>query len=149
MRTATMSLLVVMIACSPQPEQVFAPAKAFHHTVRATTTQGAEPSVRVGEPLTLQATRTSGPWVQIPRRSVPADGCWVAPPPPAEEPEVADNLHWVVEPDGQAVFDLGLRDDHTRVVRFSRPGRYVLHAVGSMWCSPPTGSNAITVVVRE
>ena len=144
-----LGVMVFHMSCSSPPDQVFVPGPSFTYGVEATTAKGREPEVRVGEPLTLHARRSSGPWVEVARRNLPTDACWIARPPLPDEPEVADNLRWVVEPEGRATFNLGLNEDHTRVVRFTEPGRYALHAISSMWCSSPKASNVITIVVRE
>jgi hypothetical protein len=73
----------------------------------------------------------------------------VAPAPPEEEAHVADNLHWTVQTEGKAEFNLWILPDRTRRVRFSSPGRYVLRASSSTWCSSPAESNALQVVVSE
>jgi hypothetical protein len=138
-----------LVACSRPPDRVFVPAPSFEYTIEASTGKGLAPEVRVGEPLTLHANRSSGPWVEVVRPSLPTDACWIGRPPLHEEPEVADNLRWVVEPEGRATFNLGLTKDHTRVVRFAAPGRYALHAISSMWCSSPKASNVMTVVVGK
>jgi len=39
-------------------------------------------------------------------------------------------------------------EDHIRAVRFSAPGRYVLKATSSTWCSAKVDSNTLVVVVR-
>jgi hypothetical protein len=150
MRAAGIGLAVLMAACTRSPpDQVFVPAKSFEYSIEATTGLGLEPVVKVGEGLTLHAKRRSGPWAEVARTSLPTDGCWVAPPPLPEEAEMADNVRWIVEPEGQATFNLGLTADHTRIVRFAKPGRYTLGVITSMWCSPPKAGNTITVVVRE
>jgi hypothetical protein len=149
MRAAIPGLLMLLMACDQQPERVFVPGKPFRHVVEVRTSQGVAPSIRVGEWLALHARRSTGPWAATERKSLGPDGCWVAPSPAEEEPEVADNLRWIAEPEGKAQFNLDLLADHTRRVRFSVPGRYVLHATSSTWCSPPVGSNRLIVEVTE
>lgn len=144
-----LALLMLLMACARPPERVFVPGEPFEHVVEVGTPQGVAASIRVGEWLTLQGRRSTGPWIAVERASLGPDGCWVAPPPPDEEPQVADNLNWTAEPAGKAEFNLGILNDHTRRVRFSAPGRYRLHAKSSTWCSPPVDSNELTVVVSE
>jgi hypothetical protein len=67
--------------------------------------------------------------------------------PPDIEPEVAGNLRWLVEPPGLATFNVELRLDQTREVRFSEPGVYRLSAESSVWCTEPYGGNTLTVEV--
>ena len=119
------------------------PGPAFKHEVEVRTTQGQSAQVRVGEWLDLHGRRSTGAaggrGAQEPR----SDGCWVAPPPAAEEPQVADDLTWTAQPEGKAEFNLGILADHARRVRFSAPGRYVLRASSSTWCSPRVVSNEL------
>jgi hypothetical protein len=127
---------------------VFVPGAPFKHVVDVRTSQGGAAEVRVGEWLTLHARRETGPWVAVERRSLGPDGCWVAPPPPEHEAEVADNVRWMAQPSSRGEFNLGILEDHTRRVRFRAPGRYVLKASSSTWCSPNVESNELTVTVR-
>lgn len=149
MRASVLGVVALLTACARPPERVFVPGKPFRHEVEVRTAQGPAARVRAGEWLTLHARRTTGPWMPVERRSLGSDGCWVASPPPADEAEVADNLRWVAAPEGKAEFNLDMLPDHTRRVRFSAPGRYVLQASSSTWCSPPAGSAELTVVVEE
>jgi hypothetical protein len=148
MRGRVIALPLLLIACARQPERVFVPGTPFQHVVEVRTSQGVSADVRVGEWLTLHARRATGPWVAVERRSLGPEGCWVAPPPPGEEPEVADNLKWTAQPASQGEFNVGILSDHTRRVRFSAPGRYSLKGSSSTWCSPNVESNELTVSVR-
>jgi hypothetical protein len=56
--------------------------------------------------------------------------------PPEREAAVADNLHWRVEPEGAAVFNIDVRPDHTRTVVLSKPGVVTLIPSTSVWCEP-------------
>ena len=149
LRVVVPSFLILVSACRKEPETVFVPGKAFKHVVEVKTAQGMTANVRVGEWLTLYGQRSTGPWIAVERKRLGADGCWVAPPPPEEEPQVADNLKWNSEPTSNAEFNPGLLPDHSRQVRFKAPGPYVLHALSPTWCSSPARSNEITVVVVE
>lgn len=62
--------------------------------------------------------------------------CWMAALPPEQEAEVADNLHWVVEPEGAAKFNIDFRPDHTRTVALSREGIFTLTPSTAVWCEP-------------
>jgi len=142
-----LGLGAVLAACQPQPDRVFVPGTPFKHEVRVATDQGFTARLRVGDWLPLHATRETGPWVAVERTSLGKDGCWVAPPPPAREEEVAAELHWTARPAGKAEFDSGLSEDHTRRVRFSAPGRYVIGASSATWCSPKVTANELAVEV--
>jgi len=144
-----LGLVLLLIACAPKPDRVFVPGAPFKHAVHVTTSQGVSAKVRVGEWLTLHASRETGPWVEVARESLGPDGCWVAPPPPALEEEVSDNLRWMAQPAEPAVFNLDIRDDHTRQVRFAAAGRYTLKASSSTWCSPHVDSgNELSIDVE-
>ena len=147
MRIRVALLLLVSAACSKPPDRVFVPGHPFTHTIDVRTAQGATANVRVGEWLTLHGRRSTGPWTEVDRASLGPNGCWVAPPPPREEAEVATDLAWTAQPAGKAEFDNGLRDDHIRLVRFSSPGTYVLRASSDTWCRPHVPSNELTVTV--
>jgi hypothetical protein len=147
-RVRVIGLLMLLVACTPQPERVFVPGTPFKHVVEVRTSQGVSADVRVGEWLTLHARRATGPWVAVERKSLGPEGCWVAPSPPEEETEVADNLSWTAHPASYGEFNVEILSDHTRRVRFSAPGRYSLKGSSSTWCSPKVESNELTVVVR-
>ena len=148
-RHGVFALLTMLLACTSEPARVFVPGTPFHHGIEVRTDAGAQAEVRVGEWLTLHGRRTTGPWVEVDRKSLGPDGCWVAPPPPPEEGQVADNVTWTTRPEGKAEYNSDFRSDHVRRVRFAAPGRYVLRASSSTWCSPRVDSNELTVVVRE
>lgn len=94
-------------------------------------------STRVGDPVVLHAERkTRGSWTRIRSRELKPDQCWVAALPLEREAAVADNLHWVVEPEGAAVFNTDVRPDRTRTVVLSKPGVYKLTPSTSLWCEP-------------
>lgn len=149
MRAAWVGMTVVLAACTSEPERVFVPGGSFEHQVEVSTSQGAAATVHVGEDLVLHARRLSGPWKEVARKDLAQDACWVGGPPERVEREVADNIQWIVSPEGQATFNLDLREDHTRTVRFSEAGRYELRAVSKIWCSPPVTSNGLTVSVEK
>ena len=103
--------------------------------------------IGVNEPLTLHARRTSGPWVQKSRVDVQDEGCWWRSAPPEVEHEVAANVRWLVNPDSIASFNVRFRPDHTREVRFSKPGVYRLTARSSATCNIPGSADSIVVRV--
>jgi hypothetical protein len=139
--------VLLTVACSQEPSDVFVPGPSFSQSIHLSTAQGERATVRVEQPLVLHAQRNSGPWVAVKRGSLSPDSCWLASPPPDLEPEVAGNLRWLVEPPGAATFNVGLRLDYTREVRFSEPGIYQLSAQSSAWCTEPYSGNTLTVEV--
>jgi hypothetical protein len=142
------AMVALLAGCAQPPDRVFVPGSPFSHVIDVRTAQGATAAVKMGEWLTLHARRRTGPWTEVDRTSLGKDGCWVAPHPPADEPEVANNVTWTTDPLKAGEFDDGLREDHVRRVRFAAPGRYVLKATSSTWCSSPVDSNTLVVVVR-
>lgn len=143
------SLALGTIACTRTPERVFVQGTPFRHVVTVSTGRGDHPTVSVGQPLTLHATRESGPWVEKPGSEAPADGCWMRAVEPREA-EVAAMLAWRVEPAGAATFDVGRLDTvekRTREVRFAKAGDYQLSATSALVCSRQV-SNVIRVTVR-
>jgi hypothetical protein len=139
--------LLLAAACSQEPAHVFVPGASFRQSIRLWTDQGERATVGVGDALVLHAQRSSGPWIATERAALSADACWLVAPPEDPEPEVAGNLRWIVEPPGAATFNVDLRLDQTREVRFSKPGVYHVSARSSVWCSDPYGGNTLTVTV--
>lgn len=97
----------------------------------------AAQTVRPGTPVVLHARRTTqGTWRRIRSRDLMPKQCWMARVPPPEEPEVADNVHWRVEPANTATFNVDFRPDHTRTVTLSEPGLYTFTPSTGAWCEP-------------
>ena len=140
--------MALVAGCTQPPERVFVPGSPFTHIVEARTAQGVTADIKMGEWLDLHARRRTGPWTEVDRKSLGPDGCWVGSAPPSEELEVADNVSWSSDPLKTGEFEDGLRPDRVRRVRFSAPGRYVLRATSSTWCSPKVNSNILVIVVR-
>ena len=139
--------LTLVTGCTRLPDRVFVPGSSFTHVVEVRTAQGLTAEIKTGEWLTLHARRRTGPWTEVDRKSLGPNGCWTAPAPPPDEPEVATDVTWRSDPPNKG-FDDGLREDHVRRVRFSTPGRYVLKATSSTYCFSTADSNTLVVVVR-
>ena len=121
-------------SCDRMPEFVF--VLNVPQTVRLAASASTL-SAPVGEPVVLYAERkTEGSWTRIPSKELKPDQCWVAALPPEREAAVADNLHWLVEPQGAAVFNIDVRSDHTRTVVLSKSGAFTLTPSTSVWCEP-------------
>ena len=148
MRALGLLAPAVLAACAPEPpESVFVPAPSFTLTLAARTSLGDAPLLRVGEPLTLFVRRASGPWVEVGGEAATAGECWWVRPPPDVEPEVADNVRWLVDPPGAAEFNVAYRADHTREVRFERPGDYLLVATEAGSCGDLSTPDTLRVRV--
>ena len=124
------------------------PGPSFQQSIHLSTAQGEYATVQVGQPLILHAQRSSGPWIKVKRDSLAPDSCWLTSPPADREAEVAGNLRWIVDPPGGATFNIDLRLDQTREVRFSVPGRYRLSAHSSVWCTESYAGNTLSVEVE-
>ena len=94
-----------------------------------------------GEEIFLSASRRNhGAWVEVPRKTLAPDGCWMVQPPDPIEEEVAGNVSWLLTPEGQGKFNLGLRADGKRMLVISESGTYTLTATSSVWCGEPVAS---------
>ena len=101
--------------------------------------------VKVGEWVTMHATRQSGPWVLRDSTMTEDPPCEEISP-IIEEFEAAGKVEWRVEPEGLVNFSpLGARGD--RQIRFNQPGRYRVWAT-SEGCTEPFVSNQVDVTVR-
>ena len=137
---------IASTGCDHEPSLVYVPVKPPEVIVDASVS--AVDAV-VGEALTLHARRFyRGEWEQVKRKSLSEGACWMRRPPPESEDEVADNIHWTVDPGEQAKFNLNLRRDHTRTVTFSAPGQYRISGSSSVWCGSPVSVEPGTILVE-
>ncbi len=94
-------------------------------------------AVKMGTPFVLHARRTTqGVWKRIPAKDLRPEQCWMAKTPPTEEPEVADNIFWTVEPAGAAELNIDFRADRTRELTLAKAGVYTIMASTGAWCEP-------------
>jgi len=137
------------IACSGETsDQVFVPGPSYSESLDVRTAQGDSARLGVGSPLVLHGRRTSGPWISVARSSLPLDACWLAAPPDPVEEEVAGDLRWTAYPP-DVKFNIDLRLDGTREVRFLRPGVFLLTAESSGWCSDPYVGDTLWIEVTS
>jgi hypothetical protein len=140
----------VTLACSGDPPVVFVAGEGFRETISISTGAGMAPVIGVNESLTLHAHRAAGPWAAIPRDELQGEQCWWGAVPPEVEPEVADNVRWLVQPDSAAArFNIRYRTDRTREVRFSEPGVYSLTAQSNVSCSAPASVDTLVIRVID
>jgi hypothetical protein len=138
------------LACSGDPPVVFVAGEGFRETLQISTGAGMSPVIGVNQPLTLHARRTSGPWAAIPRGELQGEQCWWGAAPQEIEPEVADNVRWLVKPDSAAaLFNIRYRTNRTRDVRFSKPGVYSLTAQSNVSCSVPAFVDTLMIRVID
>jgi len=140
-------LLVLLLGCSGEPTKVYVPGDGYRESIDVTTEQGPDAIVDVDGPVVLQATRHSGPWIEVDEATLEDDACRLANPPEPTEIEVADNVNWVADPAEGATFNLGQSDDHTRTVSFDRPGLFTLTATSASRCFDPFEGQPVTVEV--
>ncbi len=139
---------LAVFGCSADPPVVYIPGKDLREALQISTGGGTSPVIGVNEPLTLHARRTSGPWVEIRREELQDQPCWQGSIPAEVESEVADNVKWLVRPDSSvAAFNVQYRPDHTREVRFFKPGVYALTAHSNMSCTEAAEVDTLNIKV--
>ncbi len=139
----------LLFSCQPNAPTVFVPAPAYTQTVEVRTDQGITATIAVGEPLLLYATLRAGPWTEVPRDVGTKGDCWLESEPPELAENVANGVQWLVDPPGNARFNIEFRNDGSRDVSFKAPGQYELVALSAFWCAPKYESNRIVVSVTE
>jgi membrane-bound lytic murein transglycosylase MltF len=139
--------LTLLCGCSGEPAEVYVPGDEYQESIEVMTEQGPDAGVDIDEPVVLHVTRRSGPWVAVDPATLEKNDCRLVRPPEATELEVADNVRWNAVPTEGATFNSGLTDDHTRTVRFDRPGLFTLTATSSSWCFEPFEGQPVTVEV--
>jgi hypothetical protein len=125
---------------------VYVPAEGFASIV----TLSAPGTGRVGEWITLNATRRSGPWNPVRHEDTRPDEIKLLEPPIFER-EVAASLAWRIDPPpgDDAMFDTGEvpgADPGARSIMFSVPGVYTLQGHSAFPLS--VLSNTITIRVK-
>ena len=151
MPTRTVFVLVCALlisSCNPEPQFVF----VTETQSSASLNIGASSvSVSQGEEILLSASRENhGSWLEVPRKSLSADDCWMVEPPSPYEEQVAGNVKWILTPAENGTFNLGLRKDGKRSLVISEPGAYELIAISSVWCGEPVESeNRIALEITD
>jgi len=93
----------------------------------ALTSSASELKVQRGATVVLRVERrTTGKWKRIPLSEVRSGQCWVYQPPAQSEPEVADSVHWKVEPENAVSFNQDFRLDHTKIATMRVNGTITL-----------------------
>lgn len=91
--------------------------------------------VQQGETVVLHVERqTTGNWQRVSRGDLKPGQCWVYRPPVQSEPEVAQNVQWVVEPEGAVQFHTEYQMDQSRVATMMTKGAIKLTPVGKVQC---------------
>lgn len=96
----------------------------------ATATQ-----VQLGEKVVLHVERqTTGNWQRVARGDLKPGQCWVYRPPVEVEPEVAQGVQWVVEPERAVEFHTDYQMDQSRVATMMTKGTIKLTPVAKVTC---------------
>lgn len=100
------------------------------------TPAATELTAQQGEAIALSVARqVTGNWRQVPLNEA-RGRCWQYRPPAASEPEVADDVQWIVDPEGSVQFHLEYRFDHKRLVTPIQKGTITLTPVTTVPCEP-------------
>lgn len=101
------------------------------------TPSASELTVQRGAAVVLRVERrTTGKWKAIPLNEVRSGECWVYQPPVQAEPEVADSVHWQVDPENAVSFNRDFRLDHTKIATMNVKGTITLTPIGLAKCEP-------------
>jgi hypothetical protein len=88
-----------------------------------------------GEKVVLHVERqTTGKWQRVSRGDLKPGQCWVYRPPVAVEAEVAQNVQWVVDPEGAVEFHTEYQMDQSRAATMMTKGTIKLTPVGKVAC---------------
>jgi hypothetical protein len=91
--------------------------------------------VQQGGTVVLHVKRqTTGKWQRVSRGDLKPGQCWVYRPPVEVEPEVAQGVQWVVEPEGAVEFHTEYQMDQSRVATMMTKGTIKLTPVGKVTC---------------
>lgn len=91
--------------------------------------------VQQGDKVVLHVERqTTGKWLRVSRGELKPGQCWVYRPPQENETEVAQDLQWVVEPEGAVDFHSEYQMDKSRPVTMAMPGMIKLTPVSKVTC---------------
>ena len=144
---ACLLLSGVALGCEPARPRYhpYVPAEGFEEALQISS-ELPDSVAAAGQWVTMHAERRAGPWEPKAVSSRTDHPCErIAP--ALREYEVASKVRWHIQPSEGVVFNTPGPPDFQRQIRFTRPGRYVLHAV-SEGCAGPFASNRLTVVVR-
>lgn len=135
-------------SCNREPLSVFIPENESTATlnISVSTVRAA-----TGDEILLSASRKHhGDWVEVSRKSLAPDACWMVQPPDPVEDEVAGNVRWLLTPSNPGKFNLGLRADGKRTLVISETGSYTLTAASSVWCGEGVESeNKVVLTISD
>lgn len=128
------SVLCLLVAgCEQKAKLVYVPEGP--QTVTLIPSASAH-SVQQGGTVVLSVERhIDGKWKQVPLNEVRGQ-CWLHRPPPASEPQVADNVQWAADPENSVTFNTEYRFDHTRIATMNLKGKITLTPATTVPCEP-------------
>lgn len=136
MRFVSMLLIPVVLATVAGCEQrgpfvyVLEGTQTVVLKATASTTQAQH-----GDKVVLHVERqTTGKWQRVARGELKPGQCWVYRPPVEVEPEVAQAVQWVVEPERAVEFHTEYQMDQSRVATMMTKGTIKLTPVGKVTC---------------
>jgi hypothetical protein len=126
------AVLAVVAGCEQRGPFVYVLESPQTVVLKAT----ASPTkVQQGERVVLHVERqTTGKWQRVSRGELKPGQCWVYRPPVEVEPEVAQGVQWVVEPERAVEFHTEYQMDQSRVATMMTKGTIKLTPVSKVTC---------------
>ena len=140
---------LLLAACGGDDTVVYVPGTGFVEALRVTTARGGRASVGVGQPVEIHAQRRSGPWVAVAAGDVEEGQCTSPTLPNQLEAEVADDVTWLIEPEGHATLRPAEEGRGSLEILFDSVGTYRLTAESPSPCGEPLRSGTLVVEVVE
>jgi hypothetical protein len=113
------------------------------------TATASAPKVQQGEKVVLHVERkTTGKWQRVSRSELAPGQCWVYRPPVEVEPEVAQDVQWVVEPERAVEFHTEYQMDRSRVATMMIQGTIKLTPVSKVKCEEGRSVEGSTISIE-
>lgn len=125
-------LFALVAGCEQRGPFVYVLESPQTVTLKATASAA---KVEQGGTVVLHVERqTTGKWQRVSRGDLKPGQCWVYRPPVEVEPEVAQSVQWVVEPEGAVDFHTEYQMDQSRAATMMIKGTIKLTPVGKVTC---------------
>lgn len=150
MRSVSMLLIPAVLAVVAGCEQrgPFVYVLESPQSVVLTATASAS-KLRQGEKVVLHVERkTTGKWQRVSRSELTAGQCWLYRPPVEVEPEVAQDVQWVVEPERAVEFHTEYQMDQSRVATVTTKGTIKLTPVSKVKCEEGRSVEGSTIEIE-
>lgn len=135
-----------LVACESSGYIPYVPGPGFTQFMELSLELPDTAPVRVGQWVTVHATRESGPWVLLDSTMTERPKCREIAP-ITKEYEAAFKVNLRIEPEGRVSFNTPGPPTYERQIRFDQPGNYRVVAI-SPGCGGEYESNQVDVVVR-